>query len=724
MSILHDFEFLSGQPLPLGPTVMEQGVNFAVFSRNADAVSLVVYQNETEEMPLFIHALDATKNKTGDVWHCFVKGLKEGYWYGYWVDGPYEPKAGHRFNPNKLLLDPYARAVSIKNPFNSKEMFGYDRDSDLLDLSFSNIRSDRVAPRAYILKPHANWSIRHNRRKLKDQIIYEMHVKGFTASNTSGVKQKGTFKGMIEKIPHLLDLGVTAVELLPIHAFDDKTVMRHSPEGTPLKNYWGYDPISYSSLHFPYSSEKDVLGAIKEFKDMVAEFHKAEIDVILDVVFNHSGEGNELGPTVSFRGIDNSIYYMLDNGRGYKNYSGCGNTLNCNHPVVRDMIMDSLLYWVVEMGVDGFRFDLASVFSRDAEGNFINYSPLIEKIAEHPVLRDIIIIAEAWDAGGAYQVGKFGGIRWAEWNGAFRDGVRSFIKADYGSLADMAERLTGSPRMFMSSAKFPSSSINFITCHDGFTLNDLVSYNNKHNEDNGEDNNDGYNDNRSWNCGVEGNTKDPKILSLRQKQMKNSMALMMLSLGVPMITAGDEFGRTQKGNNNAYCQDNDISWIDWSLLDKNKDFYRFVKLIIDFRKHNPALRRRHFYNILDGDLDKFCDIKWYGEKGGEPDWSPNNYNIALFIKGWTPIEGYSQRNCNDIFIILNSHWETHKYLLPKVQGKKWHFICDTDKDSPNDILETTKSYVLKNQNDYIIQPRSVVILTAKPTSKKEDACAQ
>lgn len=705
------FDFLSGQPLPLGATVMEQGVNFALFSRNADAVTLVIYETDIQEMPLFRYELHPEINKTGDVWHCFVKGLKEGFWYGYLVDGPYEPKAGHRFNQNKLLLDPYARAVSIIRPLNLKEMFSYEQGSEIADLSFSTLHSDRVAPRACIVKTHSNWSVKHNRRKLKDQIIYELHVKGFTNHSNSNVEEPGTFKGIIAKIPYLKELGVTALELLPIHAFDDNSTLRHSPKQKPLTNYWGYDPVSYSSLHLPYASTQNVTESIKEFKNMVTELHKAEIDVILDVVFNHSGEGSELGPTFSFRGIDNSIYYMLDNGRGYKNYTGCGNTMNCNHPVVRDMIMDSLLYWVVEMGVDGFRFDLASVFSRDGEGNVINYSPLIEKIAEHPVLRDIIIIAESWDAGGAYQVGKFGGIRWAEWNGAFRDGVRSFLKADYGSLADIAERLTGSPRMFMSSSKFPSNSINFITCHDGFTLNDLVSYNQKHNEDNGENNRDGYDDNRSWNCGVEGPTDDPKILKLRQKQMKNAVALMMLSLGVPMITAGDEFCRTQKGNNNAYCQDNEISWIDWSLLDKNADFFNFVKKMISFRKHNPALRRRHFYDVLNGEgMDKFCDITWYGEKGGEPDWSDRNYNVGLFIKGWIPVDGHSDKNFNDIFVILNSHWESHNYILPKIKDKKWYLVCDTDKETSNETVVI---------NDYVVQPRSVVILVAKDIVKKE-----
>ncbi|MFH1223680.1 MAG: glycogen debranching protein GlgX [Pseudomonadota bacterium] len=702
------FKFTSGSPLPLGATVESTGVNFAIFSRNAASITLVVYENDKDERPLFKYPFDPKINQTGDIWHCFVKGLKEGYWYGYFVDGEYDPKAGKRFNQNKLLLDPYARSVSINYPMlQHDEMFAYDKKSNLKDLSFNDLRSDKIAPRAQIIKLHPNTNSNHKRRKLKDHIIYEMHVKGFTSHFNADVKFKGMFSGVVEKIPYLKELGVTAVELLPVHAFDDKSVIRHSPDKRPLRNYWGYDPVSFSSLHTGY-------GDISSFKEMVNKLHAADIDVILDVVFNHSGEGNELGPTFCFKGIDNPIYYMLDNGRAYRNFTGCGNTMNCNHPVVRDMIMDSLLYWVVEMGVDGFRFDLASIFSRDAEGNLRNYSPLIEKIAEHPILRDIIIIAEAWDAAGAYEVGKFGGVRWAEWNGKFRDDVRSFLKADKGSLLAVAERLTGSPSMFLTSAKFPSSSINFVTCHDGFTLYDLVSYNDKHNLDNGENNADGFNDNRSWNCGVEGETKKVDVLKLRNKQMKNAFALMMLSLGVPMINAGDEFGRTQKGNNNAYCQDNEISWLDWALLKKNSDLFRFVQNIIAFRKRNSSLRRRHFYHVPVGaDLEKFRDIDWFGEKGELPNWNFDNFHVAFLIKGWTPLEGLSEKCCDDIFVIINSHWEPHTYVLPKLNDKKWFFVCDTDKKSPDDIVAPTKSYLLKNQNDYTIAPRSVAILTGK-----------
>ncbi len=702
----------------MGTSVTDHGVNFALFSREATGVTLVVYEHEKDEMPAFSHVLDPKINQTGDIWHCFVKHLKEGYWYGYFVDGVYDPKSGKRFNSNKLLVDPYARAVILDHPLQIEEMYAYDRKSPLADLSFSKVRSDRVAPKACIIKSQPNEGVRHKRRKLKDHIIYEMHVKGFSFNPNSGVSYPGTFRGIIEKIPYLKELGITAIELLPIHSFDDKSVTRHGPNGEELRNYWGYDPVSFSSVHLSYSSVKEIRTAIREFKEMVNALHESGIEVILDVVFNHTSEGNELGPTFSFKGIDNSIYYMLENGRRYKNYTGCGNTLNFTHPVVRDMVVDCLLYWVVEMGVDGFRFDLASVFSRDINGNIIHNAPLVEKIAEHPVLRDVIMIAEAWDAAGAYQVGKFGGVRWAEWNGKFRDDVRSFLKADIGSLSNVAERITGSPSMFLSS-KFPSNSINFVTCHDGFTLYDLVSYNEKHNLANGEKNKDGHNDVRSWNCGIEGETADPAINRLRFKQMKNAMALTMLSLGVPMMTAGDEFGRTQKGNNNAYCQDNEISWLDWSLLEKNKGLFRFVKNIIGFRKHNTPLRRRHFYNVPEGtDLEKFKDLKWFGENGEDPKWSPDNYTIAFLIKGWTPIESSDEKKCHDIFVIINSHWEPHTYILPKIKSRKWHFICDTDKESPYDIvdLEPGKSYLLENQNDYTIQPRSVVIVISKEMS--------
>jgi len=712
------FEFHSGSPLPLGASVASDGVNFAIFSRNATAVTIVIYETAEDDMPIIKHELDPKENQTGDIWHCFINGARAGQWYGYFIDGDYDPKSGKRFNVNKLLLDPYAKAVKIKEPLNLEEMFAYDKTSKLEDLSFSKLRSDRTAPRACIIKHTPEQIIRHRRRKLKDHIIYEMHVRGFTVNPNSGVADPGTFKGIIDKIPYLQELGVTAVELLPIHAYDDKSVLRYAPDGTPLTNYWGYDPIAFSALHETYCANKAPHGAIEEFKAMVNEFHKADIEVIIDVVFNHTGEGNEFGPTVSFKGIDNPMYYMLDNGRHYKNYTGCGNTMNCSHSVIREMIVDSLVYWVVEMGVDGFRFDLASVFSRDADGNLIQNAPLVEKIAENPVLRDVIIIAESWDAAGAYQLGSFGGYRWAEWNGAFRDDIRSFIKADIGSLKSVIERITGSPSMFLTSSKFPANSINFITCHDGFTLNDLVSYQEKHNLENGEENKDGYNDNRSWNCGIEGETSDPKILKLRKKQMKNSLALLMVSLGVPMITAGDEFCRTQLGNNNAYCQDNEMSWLDWSLLEKNKDLFRFVKNMIVFRKQNSSLRRRHFYYVPEEiDMDKFRDLVWFNEKGEEPDWQPDLYHIGFLIKGWTPIEGSIEKGNQDIFIILNSHWDPHTYILPKIKGKRWYFVCDTDKDSPNDMVEFGKSSLLSNQNDYTAQERSVVILISKTDSK-------
>ncbi|MBN1115447.1 MAG: glycogen-debranching protein, partial [Oligoflexia bacterium] len=482
------FEHTSGLPLPMGATVLEGGVNFAIFSKNAASVRLNIYERENSESPVFSLELDPVQNKSGEVWHCFVSGIKEGYWYGYFIDGPYDPNAGHRFNPNKLLIDPYAKAINIPYELSLAEHFGFDKKSSIGDLSFSKQSSELVAPRACVVKDKGFQGKKHAETRFRDHIIYELHVRGFTMNPNSAVEHAGTFRGIIEKIPYLKELGVTAVELMPVHFFDDKNILRHGPKKQPLKNYWGYDPVAFSSLHSNYASDKTVRGAIDEFKQLVDELHKADIELFLDVVFNHTGEGNENGPTVSFRGIDNSVYYILDNGRYYKNYTGCGNTVNCNHPVVRDLIVDCLLHWVVEMGVDGFRFDLASILARDSDGSLLRKAPLIERIAEHPVLKDIIIIAEAWDAAGAYQVGEFGGVRWAEWNGKYRDDLRSYLKSDQGSLSAMAERITGSPAMFLSSAKPPESSINFITCHDGFSLYDLVSYNDKHNIDNGEDN--------------------------------------------------------------------------------------------------------------------------------------------------------------------------------------------------------------------------------------------
>ena len=531
-----------------------------------------------------------------------------------------------------------------------------------------------------------------------------MHVRGFTRHESSGVTDKGTFAGVTEKIPYLQELGITAVELLPISEFEETEYTdRHNPlTGEHLVNFWGYNSFGFFSPKASYAASNHLGQQVKEFKTMVKKMHKAGIEVILDVVFNHTAEGDERGPVFNFRGIDNSVFYIIDPVTGaYHNYSGCGNTVNCNNPFVRDMILDCLRYWVTEMHVDGFRFDLASILGRDQDGSVLANPPLIERIAADPILANTKIIAEAWDASGLYQVGTFPAWRrWAEWNGKFRDDVRKFVKGDSGLTGALAYRLTGSSDLYESNGRTPFHSINFLTSHDGFTLSDLVTYQEKHNESNGENSADGSNANHSWNCGVEGETKDKSINQLRSKQIKNLATILMLSSGVPMILSGDEFGRTQKGNNNAYCHDNEISWLNWNLTEKNSDLFHFWKLLIRFRKSNDLFRRETFQSY---------HIEWHGHTLFQPDWSPESRAIAmhLFTDFRDRIKGYK-----DIYQIFNSHWEPGSFDLPLLNGKKWHRVIDTHLNSHSDILEHGKEIVLSDQNSYLVNERSVVVLAA------------
>lgn len=702
-----NFKILPGTPQILGSTLMTNGVNFAIFSRHAESIRLVIFENFEDKEPIVDYDFDLIYNKTGDIWHVFVENIKVGMSYVYSIDAEFLPEYGQRYNPNKFLIDPYAKLVKLKCPLDKADAFAYSKKGQANTFSLKN--NINKAPRSIIVETKGFTGIKSPNTLLKNHIIYELNINGFTKHKSSEVEHAGTFLGLVEKIPYLKELGVTAVEVLPVHIFDEKSIIRINQKGENLTQYWGYDPLAFMALHIPYASTDDPQKAIDEFKYMVSELHKAGIDIFLDVVFNHTVEGNEYGPTISFKGIDNQIYYMLDNGgMTYKNYSGCGNTVNCNHPVVKDLIIDTLLYWVIEMGVDGFRFDEASILARDKYGNILDNSPLVERISENPILRDKIIIAEAWDARGAYQVGSFGSARWAEWNGKFRDDIRSFVKSDYGTLRLAAERLMGSRDLYLMSLKNPENSINFITCHDGFTMEDLVSYNEKHNEDNGENSMDGENHNISWNCGVEGKTKNKDVLSLREQQKKNMMTLLMFSLGVPMLLAGDEFGNTQGGNNNAYCQNNEISWLDWSKLKKNQSFFRFVKNIISFRKRTPVLRVNHYYRTTEGISSP---VEWFGEKGKAPNWSSNNFNVACLIKSQDkPI---LKEKSDEIFMILNMHWEQHLYKLPKIKNKKWYFLLDTSNKSPYDIVDNGKEYILKNQKQYTIKPRSIAVFVAK-----------
>jgi len=558
-----------GSSAPLGATVCNGGVNFSVFSRDATLIELLLFADADALQPTRILALDPAEHRTHHYWHVFVPGVLPGQIYGYRAHGPFAPQRGLRFDREKVLLDPYGRALAMPT--------AYDRCAGQRagDNAAFAMKSVVARPNGY------DWEgDQPLRRPFEQTIVYELHVRGFTQHPSSGiaVSKRGTYAGLIEKIPYLKELGITAVELLPVFQFDPQ----NAPEGRV--NYWGYQPISFFAPHHAYSSCADPLAVVDEFRDMVKALHRAGIEVFLDVVFNHTSEGGQDGPTASFRGLANSTYYILEQDRArYRDFTGCGNTLNANQSIVRRLIQDSLRYWVEEMHVDGFRFDLASVLARDEDGNPLPNPPVLWDIESDPQLAGTKLIAEAWDAAGLYQVGSFIGDTWQEWNGRFRDDLRRLVKGDDGVVPALAERLLGSPDIYAYEQREAEQSVNFVTCHDGFTLNDLVSYNAKHNLENGEDNRDGANDNLSWNCGVEGPSDDPEIEGLRNRQVKNLLALLLLAAGTPMLLMGDEVRRTQRGNNNAYCQDGEISWFDWNLLERHADVHRFVRLLNEFR---------------------------------------------------------------------------------------------------------------------------------------------
>ena len=699
---------LPGYPLPLGARITNKGVQFSVFSRHATEVSLILFETPEPDSPFEEVKLDKDLNKTGDIWHIWIEGINEGQLYGYKIDGPYNPEKGHRFNKYKLLLDPYARAVSGNFDWVLSDPRGYDADSQFKDAIYSTKDSSAGAPKSIVINHEFDWFDRPLKIPLTDTIIYETHVKGFSFHESSSVYSPGTYKGLTEKIPYLKDLGITAVELLPIQEFDENENTRKNPiTGEKLKNYWGYSTMSFFAPRGRYSSKGALGEQFYEFKEMVRDFHNAGIEVFLDVVFNHTAEGDQTGPTMCFRGIDNSIYYMLESDkRYYKNYSGCGNTFNCNNPIVREFIIDCLKYWVIEMHVDGFRFDLASILGRDQEGNILKNPPLIERIESDPILRSTKIIAEAWDAAGAYQVGHFPG-RWAEWNGKFRDDVRRFWRGDTGTAGAFATRITGSSDLYSTEERSPLHSINFITAHDGFTLRDLVSFKEKHNEENGENNADGENHNISMNFGIEGNDVTPFIEKERRRMIKNYFASLLLSQGVPMILSGDEFCRTQKGNNNAYCQDNEISWINWNLLESNKDMFNFVKSLIAFRKRHTSLRRKKFLTGGNSPYESSPDISWHGTTPGKPDWTEETGFIACLINGFYSIQDFTSQDA-DIFMAFNSSKFNRNTTLPESpNGGSWKRIMDTSLDSPDDFcLEcsariTDKKYLVKRYSSVL-----------------------
>jgi isoamylase len=679
-----------GVALPLGATLRRRGVNFAIFSKHATSCTLVLFQPGAEQ-PFVEFPLDPRSNRTGQVWHAFVEGLDAGMQYGFRFDMQPNPNPNvHRFDPSHVLLGPYARVLSHggawgqyppgKRPYRNAVVV--DNDFDWGDDQPLNL-------------------------PLVDSIIYEAHVRSFTVHSSSGVAHPGTYAGFIEKIPYLKQLGVTAVELLPVNEFEEGDTDRVNPfTGERLLNLWGYQPTAFYAPNTAYSSKRADGEQVREFKQLVRALHQAGIEVILDMVFNHTAEGDENGPTWSFRGIDNSTYYILDPDTGkYVNFSGCGNTVNCNNPVVRDFIVDCLRYWVLEMHVDGFRFDLASIFGRGMDGRVLKNPPLLESLAYDPVLANSKLIAEAWDAVGLYQVGTLPSWgRWAEWNGIYRDDVRKFVKGDAGMTSALATRLLGSPDLYETSAREPYHSINFVTCHDGFTLSDLVSYNEKHNLANGENNTDGTDANYSWNCGVEGSTDDPAINELRARQRKNFAAILLCSHGVPMFREGDEIARTQQGNNNPYCQDNEVSWLDWRMAESHADLLRFFRLMIAFRKRCPLLRRDSFQFHGEGGFH----ITWHGVKRMTPDWGCESRTVAMQL---TQLRDDGSRD--DLHFIANAYSGDLGFELPQIGEHEWFRLADTALPSPQDIAEEGLEFPLLSQESYLVRARSVAIFVAK-----------
>jgi isoamylase len=693
-------EIQAGTPLPIGgPHQQGDGICFVLFSRHATLVRLELYQHPDDSSPSRIIDLDPMRHRTGDIWHVWVRGIAVGQLYGYRIEGPYQPEDGHRFNPHKLLLDPYARAIAGVGNWDFSAARGYDSSSRLTDLSFSIVDNAATTPKSIVTRDDFEWEIDSPpKHSASDTVIYETHVRGFTIHPSSGAVHPGTYAGLTEKIPYLQDLGVTAIELMPVLEFNENESQRLNPiTGEKLKNYWGYNPVAYFATKQSYSFEGQQWRQTVEFREMVKAFHCAGIEVILDIVLNHTAENDELGPTICWRGIENSIFYMLQENerRYYKDFTGVGNTLNANHPVVRELVTSVLRYWVMHMHVDGFRFDLASVLGRDEHGNILRVAPLLEGIAEDPILRDVKIIAEAWDAGGAYQVGDFSTNRWTEWNGRFRDDVRRFWIGDAGMMGSFANRICGSSDLYQSSGKGPASSLNFVTCHDGFTLNDLVSYKQKHNNENGEFGHDGSDANYSGNCGVEGPSEDPAVEGMRNRLIKNFLLTLFISRGVPMLLGGDEFRRTQRGNNNAYCQDNEVSWFDWSLLEEHKEIQRFTRGMIAFRRAHPVLRREDFYTD--------AEIKWFAPNGAAPNWADQCQNaFACLILGQTE---------PDLFLLFNADNRPVDFSIPALPaGKIWRLAVDTSRAAPDDLFDTGKEPSMQGQIGFRLEPRSSAIL--------------
>ena len=683
----------TGLSFPLGSSVQRGGVNFSVYSKHATAAELLLFDHPEDSCPSHTLELDPFSNKTYHYWHLFVPGLRIEQLYAFRMHGPHDPTRGQRFDPGKPLLDPYGKAVVIPD--------GYRRDQARRPVDEAVGEGDSPCLKSVVVDPSGyDWEDdAPPRRPMTRSVIYELHVGGFTRHPSSGVAaaRRGTFAGLAEKIPYLKELGISAVELLPVFAFD-----RQDAPNT-LSNVWGYSPISLFAPHPAYSSRQDPLGPLDEFRDMVKALHQSGIEVILDVVYNHTAEAGADGPTFCFRGLANDSYYILEPNGENANYSGCGNTLNAHNPFCRRMIVDSLRHWVSEMHVDGFRFDLASILGRDESGQPMMSPPILWEIESDPVLCNVKLIAEAWDAGGLYQVGSFTGDKWLEWNGRFRDDVRCFIKGDSGTVGALASRIIGSPDIYSHENREPEQSINFITCHDGFTLNDLVSYNEKHNELNGERNQDGTSQNFSWNCGIEGPSDDAGIEELRNRQIKNFLVLLLFSIGTPMLQMGDEVRRSQQGNNNAYCQDGPISWFDWNLVNQYASLHRFVKELIALRTNRELTSDRDFLTL--NELLRSQRMEWHGVHLHAPDWSHDSHSIAARV--------HLLASHLWLHLIVNAYWRPLDFEIHPPPGvSTWRRCIDTSRPSPEDIQPIQDAPPVGNTS-YRVESRSVVLLCAR-----------
>jgi len=697
------FKLRHGTPLPFGSSIVPGGVNFSVFSRYATSCELVLFKKHEQE-PFVVIPFISEENSynfvIGNVFTMVVFDLNyEEIEYAYRMDGPCKPEMGFRFDKTRYLLDPYAKLIGGRDIWKQKPDWNnaYQHRSRIVfdDFDWKNDKPLEIP--------------------FEDLVIYEMHVRSFTAHESSGVKasKRGTFTAIREKIPYLKELGVNCIELLPIHEFDEFENSRPNPTNPDdiLLNYWGYSTVGFFAPKAGYAATGKFGMQVDELKNLIKDLHANGMEIILDVVFNHTAEGDQRGPYISFRGIDNSTYYLLTPDGYYYNFSGTGNTMNCNNPIVRNMILDCLRYWASEFHIDGFRFDLAAILSRDENGAPMANPPLLESLAYDPILGKCKLIAEAWDAGGLYQVGSFPSWgRWAEWNGKCRDDIRKFLVGESGMVGGISQRIQGSPDLY--SWRGPSASINFITCHDGFTLMDLFSYNDKQNHANAENNNDGGNDNYSWNCGWEGESTVEGVNSLRRKQIKNALTIMLLCRGVPMILSGDEMGNTQFGNNNAYCQDNEISWLNWNYLEKNHELFNYVKKMIAFRNDHPVLRDSRFFRNRDYMNTGYPDISWHGTRAWNADWGAGSRTIAFLLDGKHAKGGSVEDDY--IYVAMNMHWESHSFEIPRLpEEMNWYVATNTDMPKGSDIFSRGEEPALEEQSEFLVGVRSVVVLVGK-----------